>query len=118
MVKAVHSSEVGASLVRVATEGKQRQRHMRVASEISTSPRASPGTSSALCPPHMSLRNVQTDSRTCEQTDRWKISHGVKDGQPEEKGDAKKKKGRGTERQSEKKGQQFSQTESFFGVWL
>lgn len=77
---------------------------MRVASEISDSPRASPGTSSALCPPHMSLRNVQTDSHTCEQTDRWKISHGVKDGQPEEKGDAKKKGvGWTTERQSEKR---------------
>lgn len=32
-----------------------------MASEISASPRASPGTSSALCPSHMSLRNVQTD---------------------------------------------------------
>lgn len=48
--------------------GKQWWSHMRVASEISVSPRASLGTSSALCPSHMSLRNVQTVAHVSRKT--------------------------------------------------
>lgn len=65
---------------------RNRERDMRVAWEISVSPRASLGISSALCLPHMSVRNVQTDrktdSHTCKQTDGWKIRNKEEGGQP------------------------------------
>lgn len=60
---------------------------MRVACEISVSPRALLGTSSALCRPHMSLRNVRTDRRAdshaCEQTDRWETTNNGVERRPE-----------------------------------
>lgn len=91
---------------------------MRVAWEISVSPRASLGTSSALCLAHMSLRNVQadrrTDSRACKKTDRWKISNKEDERQPK-RGRGKRWREMTTERA---KGQHFSQTEGSFGVSL
>lgn len=47
--------------------------------EISVSLRASLGTSSALCPPHMSLRKVQTDSHM--QTDRQMENNYYREGE-------------------------------------
>lgn len=49
--------------------------HMRVAGEISVSLRASLDTSSALCPPHMSLSSAQTD-RGNRHLHMWADRHG------------------------------------------
>lgn len=57
-------SPVGPASSSGAPVNRKRERHMRVAWEISVSPRASLGISSPLCLPHMSLRNVQAHRRT------------------------------------------------------